>query len=176
MTEDTRMKESVTRRRRAGCGLVGLLLLSPLVEAAPSSTLTVKVTVVAPPPCIINGDRPIEVDFNDVMTTRVDGNTYRMPVNYTLSCPAGAPSNAMKLQVRGTGADFDAKVLKTTQPGLGVQLQEKDRSKISINTWRNFDYVGSTGPELWAVPVKQSGMTLTGGEFTAAATMEVAYQ
>jgi type 1 fimbria pilin len=82
----------------------------------------------------------------------------------------------MKLQVRGTGADFDAKVLKTTQPGLGVQLQEKDRSKISINTWRNFDYVGSTGPELWAVPVKQSGMTLTGGEFTAAATMEVAYQ
>lgn len=169
------MKESVTRRRRAGCGLVGLLLLSPLVEAAPSSTLTVKVTVVAPPPCIINGDRPIEVDFNDVMTTRVDGSTYLTKVEYTLSCPAGAPSKAMKLQVRGTGADFDAKVLKTTQPGLGVQLQDKD-GKMPINTWVPFNYAGSTGPELWAVPVKQSGVTLTGGEFTAAATMEVAYQ
>lgn len=116
------MKESVTRRRRAGCGLVSLLLLSPLVEAA-TTTVTVKVTVVAPPPCIINGDRPIEVDFNDVMTTRVDGNNYLMPVNYTLSCSSSAPSKAMKLQVRGTGADFDAKVLKTTQPGLGVELR-----------------------------------------------------
>jgi len=168
------MKESVTRRRRAGCGLVGLLLLSPLVEAA-STTVTVKVTVVAPPPCIINGDRPIEVDFKDVMTTRVDGSTYRMPIAYTLSCSSSASSKAMKLQVRGTGADFDARVLKTTQPGLGVELQDED-GKMPINTWRNFDYAGSTGPELWAVPVKQSGVTLTGGEFTAAATMEVAYQ
>ncbi|VTR20674.1 putative minor fimbrial subunit StfE [Serratia fonticola] len=71
----------------------------------PTATVTVKVTVVAPLPCMINDDRPIEVEFGDVMTTRVDGDNYKMPVNYTLSC-TGPASNAMKLQVKGTGAAF----------------------------------------------------------------------
>ncbi|MEL5519727.1 fimbrial protein [Serratia bockelmannii] len=153
--------------------LAGVLAALPMLAcAAPSATVTVKVTVVAPPPCVINDDRPVEVEFGDVMTTRVDGDNYKMPVNYTLSCTGGT-SNAMKLQVKGNGAAFDATVLQTNKTGLGIELRQGD-GKLAVNSWLNFTYPNK--PELWAVPVKQAGTTLTGGEFSAGATMAVDYQ
>ncbi|QXX97750.1 fimbrial protein [Serratia marcescens] len=161
------------RSRHPARVLVALLAAAPLMALASNmATVTVKVTVVKPPPCTINDDRPIEVDFGDVMTTRVDGNNYKMPVNYALSCP-DAWSNAMKLQVNGNGASFDGTVLQTNKTGLGIELRQGD-NKLAVNSWLNFTYPQK--PELWAVPVKQSGTTLTGGEFTAGATMKVAYQ
>ncbi|WP_193161054.1 fimbrial protein [Serratia ureilytica] len=168
------MKKTLTRYRHARRTLAGLLTALPmLVCAAPSATvITVKVTVVAPPPCVINDDRPIEVEFGDVMTTRVDGDNYKMPVNYTLSC-TGSASNAIKLQVKGAGAAFDATVLQTNQTGLGIELRQGG-SKLAVNSWLNFTYPNK--PELWVVPVKQTGATLTGGEFSAGATMAVDYQ
>ncbi|OQV36223.1 fimbrial protein [Serratia marcescens] len=165
------MDESVKLCKKVCCGLAGLVALMPLWCLA-TTTVTVKVTVVAPPPCTINDDRPIEVDFGDVMTTRVEGDNYRMPVNYTLSCTE-ASSNAMRLQVQGNGASFDGSVLRTNKTGLGIRLQQGD-SKLAVNSWLNFTYPNV--PALWATPVKQSGATLTGGEFTAGATMKVAYQ
>jgi type 1 fimbria pilin len=167
------MKDTLTGYRQVWHVLAGMLAVLPmLVWAAPSATVTVKVTVVAPPPCVINDDRPIDVEFGDVMTTRVDGDNYKMPVNYTLSCTGGT-SNAMKLQVKGTGAAFDAAVLQTNQTGLGIELRQ-GASKLAVNSWLNFTYPNK--PELWAVPVKQAGATLTGGEFSAGATMAVDYQ
>lgn len=167
------MKDTLIRQRQAWRTLTGLLAVLPMLAwAAPSATVTVKVTVVAPPPCVINDDRPIDVEFGDVMTTRVDGDNYKMPVNYTLSCTGGT-TNAMKLQVKGTGAAFDATVLQTNQSGLGIELRQGD-SKLAVNDWLNFTYPNT--PELWAVPVKQSGATLAGGEFSAGATMAVDYQ
>jgi type 1 fimbria pilin len=153
--------------------LAGVLgALPQAAVAANSATVTVKVIVVVPLPCTINGDRPIEVEFGDVITTRVDGSNYKMPVNYTLSC-TGNSSNAMTLQVQGSGAAFDGTVLQTNTTGLGIELRQGD-SKLAVNSLLNFTYPNK--PELWAVPVKQSGVTLTGGEFTAGATMKVAYQ
>ncbi|MGL1813972.1 UNVERIFIED_CONTAM: fimbrial protein [Serratia marcescens] len=161
----------IAKRRCAGYGLVTLLTAFPIMALA-VTTVTVKVTVVAPPSCVINDDKPIEVDFGEVMTTRVDGSNYRLPVTYTLDCK-DAPSNAMKLQVQGAGADFDGTVLQTNKTGLGIELQQGD-AKLPVNGWLNFTYPNK--PELWAVPVKQNGATLTGGEFTAGATMKVDYQ
>lgn len=158
------------RAALVACGV--LMALPPGAMGSNMATVTVKVTVVAPPPCVINDDRPIDVAFGDVMTTRVDGDNYKMPVNYTLSC-TDAPSNAMKLQVKGTGAAFDATVLQTNKTGLGIELRQGD-SKLAVNDWLNFTYPNK--PELWAVPVKQTGATLTGGEFSAGATMAVDYQ
>ncbi|MGP3120271.1 fimbrial protein [Serratia nevei] len=153
--------------------LAGVLATLPMLACAdPSATVTIKVTVVAPPPCVINDDRPIEVEFGDVMTTRVDGDNYKMPVNYTLSCTGGS-SNAMKLQVKGNGAAFDATVLQTNKTGLGIELLQGN-SKLAVNKWLSFTYPNK--PALWAVPVKQAGAPLTGGEFSAGATMAVDYQ
>lgn len=153
--------------------LVAMLISAPLMTLASNMAyVTVSVTVVQPPPCTINDDQPIEVDFGDVMTTRVDGINYRMPVNYALSC-SNASSNAMKLQVNGSGASFDSTLLRTNKTGLGIELRQGN-NKLPVNRWLSFTYPQK--PELWAIPVKQSGTTLTGGEFTAGATMKVAYQ
>ncbi|CAI2019365.1 putative minor fimbrial subunit StfE [Serratia fonticola] len=155
-------------------GLSCVLAVMPLMLSAATSTVTIKVTVSAPPPCVINDDRPIEVEFGEVMTTRVDGNNYRRNVNYTLKC-TNASSNAMKLQVNGTGAGFDSQVLQTNKAGLGIALLQDER-RLPINTgWINFTYPNQ--PVLVAVPVKQSNVKLDGGEFfSAGATMKVAYQ
>lgn len=151
--------------------LMALLTMLPLTAAA-LSTVTVKVTVIAPPPCIINDDRPITVEFGDVMTTGVDGVNYKMPVKYTLSC-SGATNNAMSLTIAGNATSFDNAALQTKKNGLGVRLLEGS-TPYKINSGIKFTYPNT--PALYAVPVKQAGVTLTGGEFSAAATMSVAYQ
>lgn len=150
--------------------LTGLFVV-PVVCAEQQIT-TVKVIVLAPPPCIINDNQAITVEFGDVMTTRVDGNNYHTQVNYTLDC-RGANSNTMKLQVQGNGASFDGSVLRSDKAGLGIKLLQGS-NKLPVNAWLNFTYPNK--PELWAVPVKQSGVTLVGGEFAATATMKIAYQ
>ncbi|VTR51794.1 putative minor fimbrial subunit StfE [Serratia fonticola] len=79
------------RYRKVSCLLCGVLVTLPLMAgAANTATITVKVTVLAPPPCTVNNNSVIEVPFGNVMTTHVDGTSYRVPVNYTLSCPEGA--------------------------------------------------------------------------------------
>jgi type 1 fimbria pilin len=174
MTEAVGMINGIaTGQRSAWQMLIGLLATLPIVTwAASSAMVTVKVTVLAPPACVINDSRPIEVEFSDVMTTRVDGNNYKMPVNYTLSC-SGASRNAMKLQIKGNGAAFDATVLRTNKTGLGIELLQGN-NKLAVNNWLQFNYPNK--PLLWAIPVKQGGVTLTGGEFRAVATMAVDYQ
>lgn len=162
------MDGAITACRRA---CLGMLLAAPLLAGA-ATTVTVKVTVVAPPSCEINGNRPIEVDFGEVMTTEINGSNYRKQVIYTLSC-SGQTNSAMKLSIQGNGAAFDSSVLKTDKTGLGIQLQQGS-NKLSLNSWLNFNL--SNKPSLWAVPVKQSGVSLKGGEFSAAATLKVAYQ
>lgn len=159
------------RRYWLGCGVAALLLPGQLVQAA--TTIKVTVTIVAPPPCVINNNNLIEVNFgNDVMTTRIDGSYKKQPVVYSVECK-NAPNNAMKMQIQGTGAGFDGEVLQTNKDGLGVALLRND-SRQPINSWINFTYPNL--PTLEAVPVKQAGATLRGGEFSAGATMKVEYQ
>jgi type 1 fimbria pilin len=167
------MNGTVTLQRNAWLMLAGLSAVLPMLAlASASTTLTVKVTVVAPPPCVVNNDQPIEVEFGDVMTTRVDGDNYKMPVNYTLRCVEGH-SNEMRLQVKGSRATFDGTLLQTNKVGLGIELRDSN-GKVAVNNWLEFSYPKK--PVLWAVPVKQLGATLTGGEFRAGATMKVDYQ
>ncbi|HAT4919957.1 TPA: fimbrial protein [Serratia marcescens] len=150
-----------------------LLVSMTSIAQAAVSIVTVSVTVVAPLPCTLNGGKPIEVNFGDeVMTTRIDGDNYRQPVGYGLSCN-GPWKNAMRLQLSGAAAGFDGTLLKTSVNGLGIELQ-RDGVRIPLNAWQNFTYPSM--PKLEAVPVKQSGATLPTGEFTASATLRVDYQ
>ncbi|EMH4216657.1 fimbrial protein [Serratia marcescens] len=154
-----------------GCGVAALMLFCSPVQAV--TTIKVTVTIVAPPPCVINNNNLIEVNFgNDVMTTRIDGSYKKQPVVYSVECK-NAPNNAMKLQIQGVSAGFDSEVLKTNKDGLGVALL-RNGNRQPINTWVNFTYPNL--PTLEAVPVKQAGATLSGGEFSAGATMKVEYQ
>lgn len=155
-----------------GCGLAAFMLFGSLAQAA-STTVSVAVTIVAPPPCVINKNNLIEVNFgNDVMTTRIDGSYKKQPVVYSAGC-INALNNAMKMQIQGTGASFDSDVLKTNRDDLGVALL-RNGNRQPINAWVNFTY--PVLPTFEAVPVKRAGATLSGGAFSAGATMMVEYQ
>jgi len=143
-------------------------------DAYAGSTVTVKVTVLAPLPCVLNEKQPIEVDFgNEVMTTRIDGQAYRRKVGYSLSC-SGQGKNAMRLQVKGTGAAFDASALQTNVNGLAIAFEQPEGKRLPLNGWANFDYPKL--PDLYAVPVRKNGVELLPGAFSAVATLRVAYQ
>ncbi|ROR60337.1 UNVERIFIED_ORG: type 1 fimbria pilin [Providencia alcalifaciens] len=158
--------------KKTPCQIILLLLTIPFTATEASNlNVNVKVTLAAPP-CIVNDNKSIEINFYDVMTTRIGNGNYRTPINYTLDCK-GASSNLMKLKIQGDGPLFDRTVLKTGTPGLGIELQEGS-NKLAINTWLNFTYPNI--PTLWAVPVKQKDLVLSGGEFSASAIMTIDYQ
>ncbi len=171
MTKGMGMKARF-RQCLPGCGLAALVLLyGPQAQAV--TTIKVTVTIVAPPPCVINDNNLIEVNFgNDVMTTLIDGSYKKQPVVYSVECK-NAPNNAMKMQIQGNSAVFDGDVLQTNKDDLGVALL-RNGNRQPINTWVNFTYPNL--PTFEAVPVKQAGATLSGGAFSAGATMKVEYQ
>ncbi|MEZ7299042.1 fimbrial protein [Enterobacter cloacae] len=140
---------------------------------AESLSITVSVTVVTPPPCVINNNKTIDVDFgSSVSIPAIDGQHYQKNISYTVVC-TGATSNAMKMQISGTATAFDSTALQTTKTGLGVALR-KNGNPLNIGDWFNFTY--PTLPTLQAVLVKKSGATLNTGDFSAAATLAVEYQ
>lgn len=162
----------ITIRRLVVFALCNILSgLSTQATGVPNSAFLVKVNIVSPP-CIINNNEDIIVSFGEMMATRVDGNHYRVPVNYTLDCK-NTSSRAMKLQMQGSSTSFDGTLLGTDNPALGIKILN-DATPLSVNTRMNFTYPDK--PELWAVPVKHSGVTLSTGEFFAVATLKIDYQ
>ena len=148
-----------------------LLTLSPLTVA--QVNVAIRGVIVAPPTCIINGGKTLNVPFgNDLMTTRVDGVNYRRAVPYTVTC-TGQISNGMTLKLQGSGAAFDASTLRTSNSDLGVKLYING-AVWQLNTLVNFTYPAL--PRMEAVPVKRPTSTLQAGAFSASATLVVALQ
>lgn len=166
------MNKPLALYQKISSGLICLLIFTPLMVSA-MTTVTVTVTVIMPPPCTINGDRVIDVNFgSDVVTNRVNGANYLQVVDYTLECN-GNTSNAMKLRIQGTPTAFDSGALQTNISDFGIALRANSQP-LKINNWVNFTYPNK--PLLEAVPVKRAGATLAGGDFSAGATLLVHYQ
>lgn len=128
------------------------------------------------PPCVVNGGEQIVVDFGEeVMTTRVDGQQYRERIDFTLDCSA-AISSKQKVRISGstTTEGFDGTVLSTPKAGLGLALWH-DEVRYAPGEWLAFD-ADETLPVLYAVPVKATGATLSGGSFSVLASLVVDYQ
>lgn len=150
-----------------------ILLSSSAWALTKTATVNVSVTIFAAPPCVINNNNTINVDFSDtVLTSNIDGVNYMQPVNYTLNCTAAA-SNALKISIKGNGAPFDTSLLKTSNSGLGIKLM-RDGQPLALNATTNFTYPNV--PVLRAVPVKQTNATLSTGYFSGTATLVVEYQ
>lgn len=158
---------------KVSTGLVSLaLVLGTSAAIAATSNLTIRGTIILPPPCEINGEQIITVDFTDeVLTTRVDGINYRQPVIYTLKCSVGSTS-ALKMRIEGPSAGF-AGALYTSKDNLGIALTN-DNQAMPVGSWLNF--TSTNQPKLFATLVKRPGATLKGGPFTALATMVIDYQ
>lgn len=168
------MNRQTQRYHFFGGVVLGVMSILPLVSYGSNiGQVTVKVTIVSQP-CTINNDQPIEVDFGEVMTTRVDGQNYRMPVNYTLNCPS-LQKNALRMQISGNAIDVGAttNVLETNIPDFGIVLA---RGSTPFNINSSLDFIFPALPELYAAPIKKAGVTLPTGAFTASSTMKVTYQ
>ncbi|MFJ1231478.1 fimbrial protein [Yersinia proxima] len=169
-------KGIVTRLAMIGMtAIVGTatLLSSPAWALNKTATVNVSVTIFAAPPCVINGNNTINVNFGDtVLTSDINGTNYMQPVNYTLDCTSAA-SNALKLSIIGNGANFDTSLLKTSHSALGIKLIRNGLA-FPLNTASNFTYPNV--PVLQAVPIKQTNATLSTGYFSGTATLVVEYQ
>jgi type 1 fimbria pilin len=148
--------------------------LLPLCEGVMAQvSVSIRGVILAPPPCVINAGSTLNVPFgDDLMTTRIDGVNYRRSVPYTLTC-GPQPSNNMKITLQGTGAGFGSAYLGTSKSDLGIKLL-LNGAAWPLNNAVNFTY--PTLPVIEAVPVKNPGSTLTGGAFSASATLVVALQ
>ncbi len=153
--------------------IVGGLLWAVGQGVQADTNLTVRAVIIAPPPCVINNGSTLDVPFgNDLLTSRIDGVNYRRDVPYTVRCDSPF-SNALTLELKGSGAAFDNRVLLTRKPDLGVKLFVNG-ADWPLNTAVNFTYPNL--PVVQAVPVKRVGSKLTGGAFDATATLVVDYQ
>ncbi|MFQ2254891.1 fimbrial protein [Aeromonas hydrophila] len=156
----------------AGIGL----LLSMLGNLTPAYAIDVFFTgkLVASPPCIINGNNAISVDFGEnILIGRIDGVNYEQPINYTMDCSA-AVSTAQKLLIAGEPFSSNPVFLATSKPGLGIKIKVDNQPLWPLNTL--FSFTDPARPTLKAVLVRDSNVTLTGGAFTATATLVVNYQ
>lgn len=152
---------------------VALLWSVSTVNADERKVLTIKGTIFASIPCVINADQPIDAAFGDVQVAAIDGVYKTITLDYTLDCKR-AGTNQLRLQIKGSDAGFDPQLLLVPgRPGLGIALK-KDNVRLGVNTWSDFD--PSRVPLLQAVLVKQPGSDIGSGAFKASATLVVEYR
>lgn len=161
---------------RGRCALVcfgGACCLLTSLFAAAVTNVTVKVIVVAPLVCVINGNQPIQVNFGQmVRIDKIDGSYALTEINYDMTCQNNA-NNALKLKISGQATSFDSNAIKTDQAALGIALYNGS-TRISPDEWVNFTWPDK--PLLKAAPVKQKNASLKAGDFSGAATLTLDYQ
>lgn len=161
--------------------LTFFLTLAVTLGARAGGTKTVNMTlhliINQSPPCTVNG---ANIEFGNVLTSKVGDVSYTRPIEYSLSCNNADPGDYLKLQIQGTASTINGEqVLQTSVPGLGIRLQQRENKAlvpVGQTEWLNFTLGSNQGPALEAIPVKETTTLLSGGEFNASATLVVDYQ
>lgn len=168
------MRKNNIRRARVLTLLTGLCLSAISQQAIAVSDIIFSGELIESAPCVVNNGAIIVVDFgNEMMTTRIDGTEYKKQIEYTLDC-SKATSSYQKIRISTTSTStFDANSIATGKTGLGIAIYN-GTTRYTLGNWINF--TDPALPKLYAVPVKDSGVTLTGGAFDVLASLVVAYQ
>ena len=143
---------------------VVLTVLALGLCSSASANVAFNGTLIEPPPCTINGGSTIEVDFKEVGISKVDGEHYRQPVNYTITCSTDTLPWEMILTVRGSATSFESSAVQSSVVDLGIKLLQNGKP-MELNT--PLVVTPNSPPVLEAVPVKRPGSTLAPGGFTA---------
>lgn len=152
---------------------VGMLLSRSALALNKVAAVNVSVTIFAAPPCVINNNNTINVNFgDDLLTSNINGVNYKQSIIYSLNCNSAA-SNLLKMSIIGNEAIFDSNTLKTSNSQLGVKFTRNGQPLILNNA---FDFIYPTLPVLEAVPVKKISAILDTGYFSGTATLVVEYQ
>lgn len=169
---------------KAKLRLCNLLLLVPLMASSvqaevingDTTTLSISGILVDTPDCVVNNQNPIEVDFGeDVVISRIDGLNYKKTrILYSLLCTSLA-KQGLKVTITGEPAAFNAGLLATSKPALGIQLLDESTPLTPGNSVA-FNYNNGVTPELWAVLAVQNNTLPTAGSFDGSGTMVFEYQ
>lgn len=154
--------------------LNAILLLTnwSVIASTTNSTVKVQVTLIKQPECVVNEHNSLDIDFGEIIASKIDGVNYLTKINYTISC-TNIVSNALKIKLLGTASKFDPSAFETNMEDLGIALKANN-SPVIVNDWINFEYPNL--PILHVVPVKSKNAVFTGGGFHAGATLLVDYQ
>lgn len=144
-----------------------LFMTFPMAQA---TNVNFRGTLVESIPCEINRGGLIEVDFDTVIIRGIDGNKYRQPVPYTVTCSG---TGSVRLSVQGTSASFDNTAVVTNKSGLGIRV-EQNGSPLRINQFISINLLRP--PTLTVVPVANPASLPTAGPFTSRATIIADYQ
>jgi len=150
-----------------------LATLLPLTSQA-GNNMSFHGTLVAPP-CTISSGKTIEVEFGtNLGVNKIDGNTYKQPVNYSVDCEAGYSVNNLAIVVDTTApATFDAAAVMTNKTGLGIRILVDD---VAATFAKRVAVANpSSPPKIEAVPVQDPSVTLTEGAFEATMTLRADY-
>ena len=154
-----------------------LLLLAISALSAPgmaADNMKFSGTLIEPPPCTINNDGQVDVDFgNRVGVKKVDGVNYLQVMNYQIKCDPSVSARDMTLEMIGTPADYDAAAVSSNVTDLAIQIQQ---GRVPFELNKPIPINLTTPPILSAVPVKRIGATLVEGPFEATATLRAVYQ
>ncbi|HHL2499697.1 TPA: fimbrial protein [Yersinia enterocolitica] len=149
----------------------GLFINNSDVLAASNVSVTVKYTILVPA-CTINENKAMSVDFDKVLTQKVNGENYIKQVNYSLQC-AGSGSDVYYMKIEGTAAPFNNSALQTNITDFGIALLANDKP-LKIND--SITFSPDKKPVLHVVPIKRANSQVKGGDFTASAIMKISYQ
>lgn len=156
-----------------------LSLLSPGLSAPARGAATVNFHgTLQAVSCQINNNQPVAVEFGTVQADNLAAATASLAL--TVDCTGAVSSNGVSVAVTGDETGFSSQALKTSTDGLGVTLTPPTgsaigQSPLNIGTYYNMTMLGlssATGTvNLTAGLVSDGTTSLTGGEFTATATL-----
>ncbi|WP_368877611.1 fimbrial protein [Providencia vermicola] len=137
-------------------------------------------TLIIPPVCQLNQNKPIQVSFGKVGVRKVDGDRFKQEIPYQLDClgDLNQPWD-VTLTFSGTqaGNGFDKATLRTVSAlnngTFGLQIQ-KDGQALELN--KAFSINPAAPPKLSAVPIKLAGTELIGDDFTATGALTIDFQ
>lgn len=165
------MSKGILTRSVLACVTVGLFCSLPPAQAV---DVNFRGQLVESIPCEVNSGGLIEVDFDNVIIRGIDGEQYRQPVPYRVSCLGlGGISPNVRLSVQGTAVGFDNAAVVTDKNGLGIRIEQNGtpmrlNQPIPVNL--------TAPPTLTVVPVANPASPPVAGTFVARATIVADYQ
>lgn len=132
-----------------------------------------------PDKCIINEGQQLDINFGDIVGSEINDKKISKPVPVSFRCEGGGfESNNLKikLSVSGDSAAFDANLLRTNKPELGVKFT-RDQTIIAPNNYYPVVSNGNIGHwDLNATLISRNNEDVEEGEFNASAVIVAAFQ
>ncbi|TGZ35249.1 putative fimbrial-like protein YfcQ [Photobacterium damselae subsp. damselae] len=151
-----------------------LFIFFSLSTQALEININVTGVVVSPPPCKINNDVDIAVDFGKVSLNSLDdinSNKNTKIIDLSISCDSSVTSN-IALSLSADKAMFNPDFVKTSVEDLGIELFVDD---IPLLPGKSVNLRKSKNAKFKAKLVKKKGSVLDEGDFTANSVLLVSY-